>query len=632
MKNPISRVRGSNGASAGQTAMLSMAAVGIVFGDIGTSPLYVLKVSLNSLPFHQSFTNTHVLGILSLITWSLFLVVTVKYLFLMMRMDHRGEGGVLSMVARGLANRPGRTRKTAMLILGMIGGALLLGDGFVTPAISVLSATENFALTLPNAKPYLIPLAISILVFIFIIQRYGTGRISTLFGPIMILWFLAIAVFGLIAIINQPDVLKALNPIYAFKVIRNGGWQLPILVGAIVLCVTGAESLYADMGHFGRTPIRLAWLFFVWPCLMLAYFGQGAMVISDHAYASQPFLSVFPDGWKMPMIILGIFAAIIASQAVITGLFSISRQAMQMSLVPSLVVKHTSSKHEGRIYVPFMSRILAVGAILLVLVYQDSGRLANLYGVAVTGLMLTTTLVFLVVSWPSKKFGIFAIIIAVLFLVMDIGFFASTSLKITSGGWVPLLVAFAAFVIMVTWLQGRRRLEVIGRPVSSLERFRGTMASCGTIRTPGTGVFLAGSTVGIPRYMDQIVRQTHALPERVVLLTMVPISEPYVDPARRVVATRLADGFWRIRCRYGFLDEVDVSTILKESSRNGLEIDPDSVTYFMRRWQVIDGGRSGMSRWRVKLFSFIYVNSIGPATRYTIPSDHLVLINSLINF
>mgnify|MGYP001344085038 CR=1 FL=1 len=605
MATSVSRFKGSHNTSARQTAMLSMAAIGIVFGDIGTSPLYVLKVSLDSLPLHEAFSNTHVLGVLSLITWSLFLVVTIKYLFLIMRMDHRGEGGVLSMVARGLSSRPGRLRKTFILILGMIGGALLLGDGFVTPAISVMSATESFTHTLSGFKPYLIPLAVAILIFIFIIQRYGTGRISVLFGPIMILWFLAIATFGCIAIVNQPEILKALNPIYAVNVIRSGGWHLPILIGAIVLCVTGAESLYADMGHFGRTPIRLAWLFFVWPCLMLAYLGQGAMVLSDHQYASQPFLSVFPEGWKMPMVILGILAAIIASQAVITGLFSISRQAMQMSMVPSMIVRHTSSKHEGRIYVPFMSRMLAVGAILLVLIYQDSGRLANLYGVAVTGLMLTTTLVFLVVSWPWKRLGIFASVIATTFLVMDVGFLLSTSLKITSGGWVPLLVAAFAFLIMVTWLQGRRRLEAIGRPISSLERFRGTMASNGTIRTPGTGVFLAGSTVGIPRYMDQIIKQTHALPERVVLLTMVPMSDPYVDPSRRAVVTRLSDGFWRIRCRYGFLDEVDVSSILEESSRNGLEIDPNTVTYFMRRWQVIDGGRSGMSRWRVKLFSRI---------------------------
>lgn len=612
------------------TAALSLAALGIVFGDIGTSPLYVMRVSIAAASSSSQSVSEQVLGVLSLIAWSLFLVVTVKYIFIVMRMDFRGEGGILSLVARGLSQRPSRFSRFILVILGIIGAGLLLGDGIVTPAISVLSALENIAHEESHFAHWVVPATILVLICLFFVQRFGTGKISILFGPVMALWFLTIGFFGLLAIIKTPQVLVALDPRYAFNVLTSGGFIAPAIVGAIVLCVTGAESLFADLGHFGRTPIRIAWLGFVWPALMLTYFGQGAAIIHDPMVVTHPFLAVIPVEFRIPMIVLSTLAAIIASQAVITGLFSISRQAMQLHMLPALRVLHTSRKHEGRIYVPFANRIIGIGSLFLVLVFKKSDSLADAYGVAVTGLMLTTTIVILIVNGRWKSRNLLIAFPMLLFLLIDFGFVASTSLKIITGGWVPLLVAFIAFIVMGTWNQGRRRLMIVGRPISSQARFASSLESRGVIRTEGTGAFLSGGTVGVPRYIDQLVRHTHALPERIVLITLVPLSVAHIPASRRTAATQLSHGFWRIRCRYGYLDEIDVSKVLEEASRHGLEIDVDKVVYYLRRWDVVVTGKSSMPKWRSRLFGYSYRNSLSPTVLFSMPAERIVIVNSLV--
>lgn len=611
------------------TSALSLAALGVVFGDIGTSPLYVMQVALTAASGRGAHSEVdQVYGILSLISWSLFLVVSVKYMFIVMRMDFRGEGGVLSLVARGLSQRPTRFFRALITVLGIIGAGLLLGDGIVTPAISVLSALENVAHQDETFKVWVVPLTIVVLIVLFSLQKFGTGKIAMLFGPVMAVWFLAIGIFGLLAIIENPEVLKALDPRYAFEVLTTWGIIAPAIVGAVVLCVTGAESLFADLGHFGRTPIRIAWLGFVWPSLMLAYFGQGAAVLADPTVATHPFLAVVPTSLRIPMIVLSTLAAIIASQAVITGIFSIARQAMQLNLLPALRVWHTSRRHEGRIYVSVANKLICIGSVLLVLAFGSATKLADMYGVAVTALMLTTTIIILIVNGRWQVRNLLIVLPLVPFLFIDLGFVAATSLKVIHFGFVPLLIAMCAFIVMGTWQQGRRRSMVAGRPFSSQDRFAKSLESRGVIRTQGTGAFLAGATVGVPRYIDQLVRNTPALPERVVLITLVPLSVAHVAASRRTAATRLSHGFWRIRCRYGYLDEIDVSKVLEEASRHGLEVDVEKVVYYLRRWEVVITGKSGMAKWRSRLFAYCYRNSLSPTMVYNMPADRIVIVNS----
>ena len=614
------------------TAALSLAALGIVFGDIGTSPLYVMQVSLAAAAGKVAPTSEHVYGILSLIAWSMFLVVSVKYMFIVMRMDFRGEGGVLSLVSRGLAQRPSRLMRMVLIVLGIIGAGLLLGDGIVTPAISVLSALENVGHQNEAFTHWVLPATIAILITLFALQRFGTGKIGMLFGPIMAIWFLSIGFFGLLAIIKTPEVLAAFDPRYAIKVLTTWGFIAPAMVGAVVLCITGAESLFADLGHFGRWPIRIAWLGFVWPMLMLAYFGQGAAVLADPSVASHPFLAVVPMSLRIPMIVLSTAAAIIASQAVITGLFSISRQAIQLNLLPAVRVLHTSVTHEGRIYVPFANKLIGIGSVFLVIVFQSADALADAYGIAVTSLMLTTTIMILLVNGRWRARNLLIVLPILPFLFIDLGFVLSTILKVISGGWVPLLVALVAFIVMGTWQQGRRRMMVVGRPFSSQARFAKSLDSRGIIRTQGTGAFLSGGTVGVPRYIDQYVRHTQVLPERVVLITLVPLPVANVPISRRTAATQLSHGFWRIRCRYGYLDEPDIPRVLEEASRHGLDIDLDKVVYFTRRWEVLVNGKSGIAKWRSRIYAFCYRNSLSASVLFDMPADRIVVVDSLIEF
>ncbi|MCH2162520.1 MAG: KUP/HAK/KT family potassium transporter, partial [Phycisphaerales bacterium] len=593
------------------------------------SPLYVLQVALEAFPRH--YHEGQLLGVLSLIAWSLLIVVTLKYVVLIMRIDHKGEGGVLSLVAAGLSARPTRVRRIVLTTLGVIGAALLLGDGVVTPAISVLSSLENIEHYAPRFERWIVPSTVVVLLGVFLLQRLGTGGISRFFGPIMLVWFLTIGLFGLLAIIGKPGVLVAFDPRYAIAVLTEGGLTPPLVIGGVVLCVTGAEALYTDMGHFGRVPIRIAWLVLVWPSLLLSYFGQGAAILADPSARSHPFISVVPSSLMVPMIILSTIAAVIASQAVITGLFSIGRHAIQMGFLPPLLVKHTSREHEGRIYVPFINKLIGVGAISLVILLGDSQSLAGAYGVAVTALMTVTTIVFLmVVTGRGRYRNLLLAIPGVLFLVVDLGYVTATSMKIISNGWVPLLIAFVAFIVMGTWGQGNRRMMVVGRPISSLARFRKRFRAAGAIRTPGTGIFLSSSVAGVPRYLDQLAQQMHALPERVVLLTFIPMSIPSVPKGVAFTVTQLTDGYWRVRCRIGYLDNIVVQDVVEQLRKHGLEIDADSVVYFLRRWQVLVTGHGPMSAWRARIFAFCYRNAVPPSSTFDMPPDRLVLVNQLI--
>ena len=604
---------------------LVLAALGIVYGDIGTSPLYALRECFNG-PHAVAPTPGNVLGILSLVTWSLVLIVSVKYLVLILRADNEGEGGILALMALalGAVGRPTH----ALFLLGLFGAALLYGDGMITPAISVLSAIEGLAVAAPALDHVVVPLTIAVLVLLFSLQRRGTGAIGALFGPVTITWFAVLAVLGVISLVQSPGILAALNPLHAVWFFAANGVHGFLVLGAVFLVVTGGEALYADMGHFGRRPIRIAWFAVVLPALLLNYFGQGALLLRDPAHVVHPFYRLAPSWALYPLVALATAATVIASQAIISGAFSLTWQAVQLGLLPRLRVVHTSEEEIGRIYIPAVNLALLLSTVALVLGFGSSARLAAAYGVAVTGTMVITTLLAFVVmrrlwGWSLAR----AAVVSGLFLAIDAAFLASNLVKVADGGWLPLLIGAAVVTLMTTWRTGRRLLEtrLTEQAMMSFEGLAARLADTPPIRVPGIGIYMTGHPDWVPAAVGRLVKTLNALHERVVFFTVLAERVPRVDPANRLSIEPLRDdGFWRVIARYGFLEQPNIPRAVNQCRELGLAIDARDAFYVLSPETIVPSTRPGMAMWREKLFAFMARNAARPSGFFRLPPGRVL--------
>ena len=606
------------------TRALALGALGIVFGDIGTSPLYTMKEVFagHGLPPNEA----NVLGILSLVFWSLILVVSVKYVSVMMRADNKGEGGILALLSllQGLAPLGSRIR-WLLMSLGFLGASLFFGDTLITPAISVLSAVEGLEMGAPVLHPFVMPLALGILVGLFVIQQHGTASIGKLFGPVMLIWFGVLGVLGLISILEHPQILTALLPIHALHFFVEHEAASFFVLGAVVLAITGAEALYADMGHFGRHPIRLVWFGYVLPALVLNYFGQGALLLGEPEAVRNPFYLLAPSWALYPMIALATAATVIASQAVISGAFSVTRQVIQLGYAPRLIIRHTSATEVGQIYIPFVNWALAVGVALLVLGFQSSSDLAAAYGIAVTATFVIDTLLLglaMRVLWDVGRMTTLAAMLA--FLVIDLAFFGANTVKIPDGGWFPLLVAVVLFTLLVTWKRGReivsQRLHEKALPLAP---FVDSLLTNPPIRVPGTGVFMTADRKGVPAALLHNLKHNKVLHERVLILNVRYAEVPYVPDANRLQVEKLAEGFYHVVVRYGFMDTTDIPKALSNCPC-GLQLDMMDTTFFFSRENLIPTHGEGMSLWREHVFAAMARNAASPMTYFQIPSNRVV--------
>jgi KUP system potassium uptake protein len=619
-------------------AGLVLAALGVVYGDIGTSPLYALR---------ECFTGEHglpptvdnVLGILSLIVWSLNFVVSFKYISLVMRADNRGEGGILALMALvRLKGAAGRLRiRRVLLPLGLFGAALLYGDGVITPAISVLGAMEGLKLVAPAFDPFVVPFTVAVLLGLFLFQKRGTAGVGAVFGPITAVWFVSIALLGIKGIMLDPSVVRALNPWYAVKFFVEDGLRGFLVLGAVVLVFTGGEALYADMGHFGKRPIRVAWFSIVLPALLINYFGQGALLLHDPGAARNPFYALVPTPLLIPMIIVATLATIVASQALISGAFSLTQQAVQLGYCPRVTIKHTSHTEAGQIYIPEVNQALAVACIGLVLAYRSSSNLAAAYGIAVTGTMTITTLLYYEVMrsrwrWPLWKAGT----IAGLFLVVDATFFAANLVKVTHGGWFPIVVALLIFVLMATWKQGRVILAGIMRENAlPMDLFLHDIAKRKPPRVPGVAVFLTSDASGAPPVLLHHLKHNQVLHERVILLSVVTKEIPVVAEADRLRSIGLGEGFCQVIAHYGFMETPDVPAVVKGLVKPppvglGLTINLMQTTFYLGRETLIATGSRKMAGWRKRLFIVMTRNAQSAATFFGLPPNRVVELGAQI--
>lgn len=613
------------------TTLLSLAALGVVFGDIGTSPLYALKACF-SRTYGLNPDQMEVLGVLSLIFWSLLLVISFKYLTVLLRLDSKGEGGICAMYELVRNERLSRRWKTVAIAITILGTALLFGDGIITPAISVLSALDGLSQHSAAAGRFSMPIAVVILFVLFAIQRFGSSRVGMLFGPIMLVWFIVLAVFGAIAITKYPQVLEAIDPRHAIWFVQRHAGTAFVVLGAIVLVVTGGEALYADMGHFGKRPIRLAWLIVVWPSLLLNYFGQGASILVDPKVISNPFFAIVPEALLWPMIILATFAAVIASQAIISGIFSLAKQAAHHSFLPPHKIVHTSKDRIGQIYSPFVNFLIGAGCIILVVVFHRSDALAAAYGIAVTGLMVLSTAMFMIVTRVALRWNLLVVILlGVLFLTVDLIFFSSNLLKVREGGWIPLVVAGFMTIVMVTWLRGTQATNRQYRNRSmSFTAFRKNCGESGLERIPGTGIFLTTSRIGVPASVTTLYRHMHVLHENVVLLSIQVGEIPFVDPDKRIRIYKMPDEFWYVTAYYGYLDEIDAQNIIQSAVDQGLPVDTTDATYFVRQLIIDTSGSSRLANWRRKLFLIMHRNAWPSVWAYGLPPNRTVGVGVVI--
>jgi len=611
---------------------LLIGAAGIVYGDIGTSPLYSLK-EIFSPHYGVGLSQESVLGILSLICWSLTLVVTVKYVMFILRADNGGEGGIMALTALAQRAAAGYPRLRALLImLGLFGAALFYGDSMLTPAVSVLSAVEGVGLVVDGIDHWVVPLALLILIPLFVLQRHGTARIGYLFGPVMVIWFLVLGALGVHGIVQRPEVLLALNPYWALHFFIANPLVGLTVMGAVVLTITGAEALYADLGHFGRRPIVHAWLFLAFPGLLLNYFGQGALLLIDPETVRNPFYLLAP-GWALiPLIGLSTVATIIASQAVITGAFSVTRQAIQLGYVPRMQILHTSSAEQGQIYIPLINSLLLVGVVLLVVGFQSSSGLAGAYGVAVTGTMLCTTLlvssvILLLWRWPK----LLAVPLLAMFLLVDGIFFAANVPKIIGGGAVPMIVGILLFGLMTTWKRGRQLvLERLDEHSLALRDFIASIALQPPHRVSGTAVFLTSRVDVVPHALLHNLLHNQVLHERVMLLTVVYEDRPRVPLAERFDLEAYDQGFYRVRLRFGFMEAPDIPCALEQLSEKGIDCPPMQTTYFLSRETVIPSERIGMAMWRERLFAVLQKNAGSSLGFFRLPVNRVIELGTQV--
>ena len=618
----------------GRTAALSLTALGIVFGDIGTSPLYAFKEC-----FHSSHglaaTPDAVVGVLSLIIWALTIIVSVKYIFFIMRLDNRGEGGILALLALvvSLGSRRGTARwRRPLVFVALFGAALLYGDGVITPAISVLSAVEGLEVATPAFRHWVIPLTLLILFALFQVQRWGTARVGGIFGPIMLVWFASIGVLGALEVVAAPGVLRSLDPIHGLVFLTRHRVTAFLVLGAVVLAVTGAEALYADMGHFGRRPIRLVWFGLVFPALVLNYLGQGAVVLRDPAAIQNPFYFLAPGPLMLPLVVVATLATIVASQALISGAFSLTQQAIQLGYAPRVTIVHTSWQQQGQIYIPEVNGMLMLGCLALVLGFKSSSALGAAYGIAVTGTMAITTMLFYVITrhrwgWTRLRAGV----VAGAFLVVDVAFFAANFVKIERGGWVPLVIAAGVFTIFTTWARGsqllRERFAAQGRP---LAEFIDDLERSNTIRVPGTAVFLTPNVGIAPLPLVYHLRYNKVMQEEVILLSVVTEDIPVVTDAKRFVSQPARAGFFQVTATYGFMERPDIERVVRECCHHGMRARPDDTTYYLGRPQLLPTGRAPMMRWRKRLFAFMRRNASSVTDFFGLPPHRIIEIGARI--
>jgi KUP system potassium uptake protein len=610
---------------------LTLAALGVVYGDIGTSPLYALRESALAAGAHVPIQDC-IFGVVSLIVWSLIIVVTLKYVLLIMRADNDGEGGVLALAS--LAHRVPGLDKRAKLAIGTVaifGLALFVGDGMLTPAVSVLSAVEGLGVASKTFEPLVLPLSLIILIVLFAFQSRGTARVGRRFGPIMLVWFSVLTVLGLISIIQTPRILMAFSPHYALMLFVEEPWTAFVSLGSVVLAVTGCEALYADMGHFGKAPIRIAWLAVVLPALLITYFGQGAGVLRHPELAKEAFYIIVPHWAHYPMVLLATVATVIASQAVISGVYSITQQAVQLGQLPRMEIRHTSATEFGQIYVPKMNAFLCVGVVLIVLIFKNSNALAAAYGIAVTGVMFLSTMLVAIIAfrqWHWKP--VLAIPVFAVLGLIDLAFLSSNALKIVEGGWLPLLIAAFIYIVMETWRQGRlAHLERIRDTALPLDLFL-ERADRTPMRVAGTAIFLATRTDVVPGALLHSLKHYKVLHERVILANVVVEDSPFVPAAKRIEIDKLGKGFYGMRLHYGFFESPDIPRALAGARAYGLAIDPESTTYFVGRETLVPAEHPLMGRWRTWLYTTLAAGALSPARYFRLTPNRVVELGTQV--
>ena len=617
-------------------AGLVLGAIGVVFGDIGTSPLYTLKEAFSP---HYGLVADHdtVLGILSLVFWSLMLVVTVKYVTIIMRADNEGEGGIMALMALAQrALRKGGRSTYVVGILGVFGASLFFGDGVITPAISVLSAVEGLEVAAPELSEWIVPISLLVLVALFTTQRFGTEKVGRVFGPVTFVWFVVLGVLGVVNILHEPEVLEAINPLWALRFFVDHQLGGIFILGAVVLAVTGGEAIYTDMGHFGARPIRYAWYFFVLPALMLNYLGQGALVLEDPAAIRNPFYVGVPEWGRMPMVVLATAATVIASQAVITGGFSVARQAMQLGYIPRMAIRHTSRETIGQIYIPAINWSMMLIVVGLVIGFGSSSALATAYGISVSMTMLIDTLLLAIVAralWPRWRWWVLPL--CVVFFVGDVGFVIANGAKILQGGWFPVVVGVTLFTLLRTWRHGRELLhQEVRKEGIQLDTFLPGLMLAPPVRVPGTAVFLTADKDVVPHALLHNLKHNKVLHERNVFLTVETLDVPYAQLERRLRIDPIGQDFHRVLVRFGFMETPDVPLALMRScDQGGIHFDPMETTYFASRETIVASGtrrRSGMPLWRDKLFSVMHRNAAPASGFFRIPGNRLVELGAQV--
>lgn len=617
----------------GSLPALTLAAMGVVFGDIGTSPLYALKECFS--PEHGiPFSHDAVFGVISLVFWAFLIVVSLKYVMFVMRANNQGEGGILALMAMALRTAPnGSKGALAIMMLGVFGACMFYGDAVITPAISVLSAVEGLEIVSPRLKEFVIPVTILILIGLFFIQKSGTAVVGVLFGPVMIIWFLVLGLMGLYNLIDHPDILLAVNPIYGINFLMEHALQAFIVMGAVFLVLTGAEALYADMGHFGIKPIRYAWFYVTMPCLLLNYFGQGAMLLNNPKAISNPFFLMVPESFTLALVILATLATVIASQAVISGAYSMTSQAILLGFVPRMKIAYTSEKEVGQIYMPTINWMLLVVVVAVVLAFKGSSNLAAAYGIAVTTTMVITTLLAAIVMRVVWKWHpLLVTVIIGLFLFVDIAFFTANVIKIAEGGWFPLLLGGFCFLLLITWYQGRKLLRE--RSISQgipLEGFVSSLIAHEPLRVDGTAVFLTAHVDYVPVAMLHNLKHNQVLHRCVIFLKISIWDVPYVKDEERITLKEMGGGMYLARAVFGFKETPDMIKIMELlDSRHQIQCDPMQTSFFLARDTISPSSIPGMAIWREKLFSWMYQNAAKPSDFFKIPPNRVVELGSKI--
>jgi KUP system potassium uptake protein len=636
---PSSSPAAASGNSTGKpglrrTLILSLGALGIVYGDIGTSPLYAVKECFHGMHAIE-ISHGNILGVMSLIFWSLTIVITIKYVTFILRADNEGEGGIYALAALFL-EKAGKevSEKTVkyLAVLAIFGAALLYGDGLITPVISVLSAVEGLKVATSAADPFILPLTCIIIFFLFMVQRHGTERLGKVFGLITIVWFISLAVFGVMQVFKRPEVLEALDPRYAVAFFAANHLHGMVVLASVVLVITGGEALYADLGHFGRRPIQISWLAIVFPALLLNYFGQCSLLLANPQAAHNPFYELVPRFCLYPMVALATAATIIASQAMISGIYSLTQQAMQIGYLPRLEIVHTSGETKGQIYMPWVNTVMLIGCLGLAVMFRESSRLAAAYGIAVTGTMAITTLLYYYVARYNWNWPLWKVLIPVgVFLFFDLAYFGANMLKFVDGGWFTVSVAILLAVVMITWRDGRailaKRFETAKVPVEVLLK---DIETYKLVRTPGTGAFLSVSPQGTPLVLLHFLKHTESLPKTVVLLSIVSGNTPFVPKKKRLTISHLGHGFHRVIARYGFMQTPNVPEILEAARHKDLDLDPYSTSFYLGRETLLSTGEGKMASWRKGLFAFLSRNAWNVSTYFGIPPNRVVELGSQV--